>query len=91
MGFGQAISTCFSKYVTFQGRARRSEFWWWVLFIVIGSTIAGFLDGLFSTTYSFGGAEDVTVYTQTGWIGVSLLYRDAAAGNLGCSSSTPRH
>jgi uncharacterized membrane protein YhaH (DUF805 family) len=69
MGFGQAISTCFSKYVTFQGRARRSEFWWWVLFIVIGSMIAGFLDGLFSTTYSFGGEEDVTVYTQTGWIG----------------------
>jgi uncharacterized membrane protein YhaH (DUF805 family) len=32
MGFGGAIKTCFSKYATFQGRARRPEFWWWYLF-----------------------------------------------------------
>jgi uncharacterized membrane protein YhaH (DUF805 family) len=31
MGFLEAIKTCFSKYATFSGRARRSEFWWFVL------------------------------------------------------------
>ena len=32
MGMGAAIKTCFSKYATFSGRARRSEFWFWALF-----------------------------------------------------------
>jgi uncharacterized membrane protein YhaH (DUF805 family) len=35
MGFQAAISTCFSKYVTFQGRAHRPEYWWWALFLLL--------------------------------------------------------
>lgn len=35
MTFGQSIKTCFSKYVTFSGRATRSEFWWFSLFSFI--------------------------------------------------------
>ncbi len=31
-GFGWAVRTCFSKYSTFSGRARRREFWYWYLF-----------------------------------------------------------
>lgn len=31
MTFGQSIKTCFSKYVTFSGRATRSEYWWFML------------------------------------------------------------
>ncbi len=30
--FGGAIKSCFNKYVTFQGRANRSEYWFFVLF-----------------------------------------------------------
>lgn len=32
MGFSEAVSTCFAKYATFQGRAMRPEYWWFVLF-----------------------------------------------------------
>ena len=32
MSFGQAISTCFSKYAEYKGRASRSEYWWFFLF-----------------------------------------------------------
>jgi uncharacterized membrane protein YhaH (DUF805 family) len=32
---GNAISTCFSKYATFSGRATRSEYWFFALFYVI--------------------------------------------------------
>ncbi len=46
MGFSEAIQTCFSKYVTFTGRARRSEFWYWVLFVVIADAVAGILDNI---------------------------------------------
>ena len=35
MTFGQSIKTCFSKYVTFSGRASRSEYWWFALFCFI--------------------------------------------------------
>lgn len=31
MGFLEAIKTCFGKYATFNGRARRSEYWWFCL------------------------------------------------------------
>ena len=36
MNFGQAVANCFSNYVTFSGRASRSEYWYWCLFILIG-------------------------------------------------------
>jgi len=32
---GNAISVCFKKYATFEGRASRSEFWYFYLFYVI--------------------------------------------------------
>ena len=35
MTFGQAVKHVFSNYATFQGRASRSEFWWFYLFNVI--------------------------------------------------------
>lgn len=37
MGFVEAIKTCFSKYFCFEGRARRSEFWYfWLLSFILG-------------------------------------------------------
>lgn len=32
MSFTESIKTCFTKYVTFKGRATRSELWWFYLF-----------------------------------------------------------
>lgn len=39
MGFIEAVKTCFMKYATFTDRARRSEFWYFVLFEVIVTTL----------------------------------------------------
>jgi uncharacterized membrane protein YhaH (DUF805 family) len=44
MGFGEAIATCFHKYVDFGGRAMRPEYWYWVLFTVLVSLIAEIFD-----------------------------------------------
>ena len=44
MNFGQAIAVCMRKYATFSGRASRSEFWWFFLFLVLvswGSILVG--------------------------------------------------
>ena len=34
MNFSQSISHCFSNYANFTGRASRSEFWWFNLFVL---------------------------------------------------------
>ncbi len=44
MGFGEAISKCLNNYVTFSGRARRSEYWYFVLFNILASFAASALD-----------------------------------------------
>ena len=43
MEFGQAISTCLSKYANFSGRATRPEFWWFFLFQVLASLAASLI------------------------------------------------
>lgn len=44
MSFVDAIKTVLSKYVTFSGRARRSEYWFWVLALIIASIVTGLID-----------------------------------------------
>lgn len=40
MTFPDSIKTCFSKYADFNGCASRSEYWWWVLFLLLGALIS---------------------------------------------------
>ena len=35
MNFAESISFCFSNYANFNGRGRRSEFWWFYLFTMM--------------------------------------------------------
>ena len=44
MNFAQAITSGFQHYVTFAGRASRSEYWYWVLFTIIGGIVTFILD-----------------------------------------------
>ncbi|MFT6607760.1 MAG: uncharacterized membrane protein YhaH (DUF805 family) [Halocynthiibacter sp.] len=46
MDFGTAIKTVFSKYVTFTGRARPAEFWYWVLFTMSASIALSIIDAV---------------------------------------------
>ena len=46
MTFMDAIKTCFSKYVTFRGRASRPEYWYWCLFSLLGIICTFIIDGL---------------------------------------------
>ncbi len=39
MTLGNSVKTCFSKYFTFKGRASRSEFWWFFLFVCILNSV----------------------------------------------------
>ena len=44
MNFLKSVETCFYKYIEFNGRASRSEFWWFYLFVII-CWIIGFVLG----------------------------------------------
>ena len=44
MDFQTSVKTCFKKYADFSGRALRSEFWWFVLFVSLGSIVVTIID-----------------------------------------------
>jgi uncharacterized membrane protein YhaH (DUF805 family) len=59
MSFQDAVRTCLQqKYVDFSGRARRSEYWFFVLFYVIARFVAGIIDSIIGTR-GFGGGQGV--------------------------------
>lgn len=41
MDFGKSISTCLTKYADFNGRASRSEYWWFFLFYALAAFAGG--------------------------------------------------
>lgn len=47
MNFQQGVRTVLSNYATFTGRARRAEYWWWVLFLILANAALGILDAAF--------------------------------------------
>jgi uncharacterized membrane protein YhaH (DUF805 family) len=49
MTFSEAIQSGFQKYVTFGGRATRSEYWYWILFGILIGIVAGIVDGILRT------------------------------------------
>ncbi|WP_370645700.1 DUF805 domain-containing protein [Ruegeria sp. Ofav3-42] len=65
MTFSDAIRTCFSKFFTFSGRASRPEYWFFFLFIVIWSFIAGIIDWQFFTQVSVSQTDEVKAVTAT--------------------------
>ncbi len=52
MNFQSAVTTCLQKYATFEGRASRSEFWYFYLFCVLVNLVAAILDRLISNFHS---------------------------------------
>ena len=66
MSFGEAVRSVLSKYVCFTGRARRSEYWYFVLFqLLVGLAL--------SFTLSFIGASESTVESVSSLLSLALL------------------
>jgi uncharacterized membrane protein YhaH (DUF805 family) len=53
LGFGAAISSCFSKFATGRGRASPSEYWFFYLFCIILSVFTMGLGGLLTAIPTF--------------------------------------
>lgn len=63
LSFGEALRNCWKKFANFKGRARRSEYWWWVLFCTIISGVVKYVDGIFGFTISIHRASFPTLTT----------------------------
>ncbi len=76
MTFGESIKTCFSKYADFSGRATRSEFWWWALFVILASAAIGIVSEVASGVFSLAvllpylavGARRLHDTDRSGWL-----------------------
>ena len=51
MTFGESIKSCLNGYVKFDGRAPRSEYWWFLVFIFLVDVVAACIDFSASTIY----------------------------------------
>jgi uncharacterized membrane protein YhaH (DUF805 family) len=49
MSFMDAVKAVLTNYVGFSGRARRSEYWYWVLFQVALAVVLGIIAGIIKT------------------------------------------
>ena len=54
------VEICFKKFSVFEGRARKSEFWWFQLFCVLAQVTGALLDYLLG--YSENGAFEWVAY-----------------------------
>lgn len=80
MTFGESIKTCFSKYAEFSGRAERTEYWWFELFLLLLMIGAGMLNDTLTNLISLAvmlpsfavGARRLHDVNKSGWW--QLLY-----------------
>lgn len=88
MTFGESIKTCFSNYAEFSGRATRSEYWWFELFLVLVIVGAAMLGETLSNLVSLAvllpslavGARRLHDIDKSGWW--QLLYLVPVVGWL---------
>ena len=60
MQFQDAIRSGFRNYVTFSGRASRSEYWYWVLFALLVAIASSIIDHALFSFASTGPIEGLT-------------------------------
>ena len=76
MTFIESIQVCFKKYADFNGCASRPEFWWWALFVFLGSMALGIVSNTLSGLFALGtlvpyiavGARRLHDTDKSGWL-----------------------
>lgn len=81
MTFTESISTCFSKYATFDGTASRSEYWWFFLFLVLTGLVLSMASDTVAAIFNLAtiipslaaGARRLHDTDRSGWWQLLLL------------------
>ena len=82
MSFAQAVNCCFRKYITFSGRASRSEYWYfWLFFLLVSIALTILNTSIYGsllvvsneTVFAQDGTQSieriVTKQYSSGWVG----------------------
>jgi len=72
------VKKCLRLYVDANGRARRAEYWWWILFVFVASLIAGAIDAVVFGYNSYTGAANVQAFSTL--VGLGLLAPGVCVG-----------
>ena len=79
MTFTESISTCFRKYFVIQGRASKSEFWWFQLLWTASFFIMFIFEGSEPVTYFFVGII-IIIFIPLFTVGVRRLHDTGKSG-----------
>jgi uncharacterized membrane protein YhaH (DUF805 family) len=74
MNLAEAVSTVFRNYATFEGRAQRSQYWWWTVFSILVSWATTFIDTmLFASIGFFHIGNEPTFTPVTTLVGLAMI------------------
>jgi uncharacterized membrane protein YhaH (DUF805 family) len=79
MNFGDSIKLGFSNYVNFTGRACRSEYWYWVLFVTIVSIVTVVIDSVIGASVT-STIWDLATFLPSLAVGVRRLHDTDRSG-----------
>lgn len=54
MTFTESIKFCLANYANFNGRASRSEYWWFALFLVAGNVVLSMVSDMLGLLFCLG-------------------------------------
>lgn len=80
MSFTDAVKSVFSNYATFSGRARRSEYWYFVLFNLIISLLLSLLGNKFSFFTFISGIYSLAIIVPSLAVAVRRLHDTGRSG-----------
>ncbi len=73
MNMMQSVKTVYSNYAKFTGRARRAEFWWFVLFYMIVGIVLSIIDGALFGTVTESGSLSTGDYSYSSQTNTPIL------------------
>ena len=80
MNFTKSIEICFNKFANFEGRARKSEFWWFQLFCVIVQIVGAIIDALLGYAELFVWIGYIIVLLPSVAVGARRLHDTGRSG-----------
>jgi uncharacterized membrane protein YhaH (DUF805 family) len=80
MTFSEAIKDGFDHYVKFDGRARRSTFWYWVLFGFLVGIVANIIDAALGTNPAVSGLVGLALFLPGLSVAIRRLHDTGRSG-----------
>ena len=80
MNFTKSIEICFNKFANFDGRARKSEFWWFQLFCIIVQVVGTIIDVMLGYAELFVWIGYIVVLLPSLAVGARRLHDTGRSG-----------